>query len=112
MKIYKYVFDIYKGEISEVVINVEEKPKSYVTVDTLFRHVIKKTAIGKYDNYGVVYLLDENNERAREIFKEYLGRKIKGKEQLIKKYKYEISDLELLKEEVKSFLVVKKKSVF
>lgn len=73
MRIYKFVLETYKGiSIKKTEIEVEEKPKSYTILSkkTTFRTRILKSNIGKVENFCglVVYLLEDDFSKAKELF--------------------------------------------
>ena len=109
MKLYKFELSTYgKTEITKGVIEVEEKPKTYSVFDVWASRVNKKD-IGVASGYcgDTVILLEDDMEKAKEIFAENLRRKILDvKESIEKKIKIGkkmISELEKTIKEIGEF---------
>lgn len=78
MKLYKFELTTYaKTEITKGVIEVEEKPKTYKVLSGRYCSRINKSDIGIAISPGyTVILLEDDMEKAKEIFAENLKRKI------------------------------------
>ena len=79
MKLYKFELSTYgKTEITKGVIEVEEKPKTYSVFDSMWTSRVNKKDIGVASGYFgyTVILLEDDMEKAKEIFAENLKRKI------------------------------------
>lgn len=99
MYLYKFrlMYD-YKTVVREVI-EVEEKPKTYMTTGR-FRSVIKKSDIGictGFDN-SVVFLLEDDISKANKLYIEKLKRMSENTkialERKIERTKQEIEDIE------------------
>lgn len=85
--------------MSKEALEVEEKPKTYMTTNTSWKTRINKSDIGRVNNYDNVYLLEDNEKEARELFCEKLKSDIQGQQGRIANAKKEIEKLEnLIKE--------------
>ena len=106
MKLYKFELSTYgKTEITKGVIEVEEKPKTYKVLSGCYYSRINKSDIGIAISLGyTVILLEDDMEKAKEIFAENLKRKIlvekESIEQKIKSGNERISNLEKAIEEI------------
>lgn len=99
MKIYKFSFSTYRTYVIKEVLEVEEKPKTYMTTNTTWKTRINKSDIGKVNAYDNVYLLEDDEKKARELFCEKLRSDIHQEQERIKDAEKEIVNLEnLLKE--------------
>lgn len=99
MKLYKFSFNTYNLKFSKEVLDVEEKPKTYMTTDTVWRTRINKSDIGKADLYGNIYLLEDDEKKARELFCEKLRYDIRMEQERIESANKRISGYEnLIKE--------------
>lgn len=79
MKLYKFVLDTYgKTKITKRVIEAEEKPKTYSVFDGMWTSRVNKKDIGVVSGFSrdTVILLEDDMEKAKEIFAENLKRKI------------------------------------
>ena len=80
---YLYRFELNtcrKTEITRTVVEVEEKPKTYIKRGAYTTTRILKSDIGilsGYDN-STLYLLEDDMEKARQIFVEFLKNKIEA----------------------------------
>lgn len=104
MKLYKFYLDRFNCQIDRSVLEVKEKPKTYITTDEDWEKRIKKSDVGKVNSYDKVYLLEDNEQKARELFREKLKYDIQRKQGIIKDAEKEIANMEnlikeLLKEE-------------
>lgn len=100
MKLYKFCFTTYGENFNKYVLEVEEKPKTYMTTEAGWRTRINKSDIGIVDSYDNVYLLEDDEKKAREIFCDRLNseierekskiedsnKRIKRMEEIIKKF--------------------------
>lgn len=110
MKLYKFMFTTYGGtKITKKVLEAEEKPKTYSVLDGMRPSRVNKKDIGvasEYCGYTVI-LLEDDMEKAKEIFAENLKRKILDvKESIEKKIKIGnkmISELEKTIKEIGEF---------
>lgn len=72
MKLYKFSFSTHRSNVRKEVLEVEEKPKTYMTTNTSWKTRINKSDIGKVSVYDNVYLLEDDEKKARELFCEKL----------------------------------------
>ena len=106
MKLYKCELSTYgKTKITKRVIEAEEKPKTYKVLSGHYFSRINKSDIGIAISLGyTVILLEDDMEKAKEIFAENLKRKIlvekESIEQKIKSGNERISNLEKAIEEI------------
>lgn len=99
MKLYKFSFSTYRAYVGKEVIDVEEKPKTYITTNTTWKSRINKSDIGKINIYGDVYLLEDDEKKAREVFCGKLRSDICTEQGRIKSANNRISEYEnLIKE--------------
>lgn len=99
MKLYKFYLDRFNCQIDRSVLEVEEKPKTYITTDEDWGKRIKKSDIGKVNSYDKVYLLEDNEQKARELFCEKLRSDICTEKGRIESANERISEYEnLIKE--------------
>lgn len=99
MKLYKFSFSTYRTDVRKEVLEVEEKPKTYMTTNTTWKTRINKSDIGRINAYDNVYLLEDDEKKARELFCEKLKSDIQGQRGRIADAKKEIEKLEnLIKE--------------
>lgn len=76
MKLYKFVLDTYeKTKITKRAIEAEEKPKTYSVFNGTWTSRVNKKDIGVASGDTVI-LLEDDMEKAKEIFAENLKRKI------------------------------------
>ena len=102
MQIYKFSFRGWNSEVSKEVLEVEEKPKTYMTTNTTWKTRINKSDIGKVNAYDNVYLLEDDEKKARELFCEKLRSDIRRQQGRIKDVEKEIANMEnLIKELLK-----------
>ena len=79
MKLYKFMLTTYRGtKITKQVLEAEERPKTYSFFDGMLNSRVNKKDIGVAIGYygDTVILLEEDMEKAKEIFAENLKRKI------------------------------------
>lgn len=79
MNIYCFTMNIYDDmKIKRTVYEVEKKPKTYTVLNPRYHSRINKSEIGIITGYlgNTVYLLEDDFERARELFLEKLKAKI------------------------------------
>lgn len=99
MKLYKFSFSTYRADVRKEVLEVEEKPKSYITTNTDWKSRINKSDIGRVNAYDNVYLLEDDEQKARELFCEKLRSDICTEQGRIKSANKRISEYEnLIKE--------------
>lgn len=86
MYLYKFELSNWrKTKITRTVVEVEEKSKTYMTVNERWRTRILKSDVGVlsgYDN-GTLYLLEDDMEKATQIFAESLKNKIEAEKNRI-----------------------------
>ena len=107
MKLYKFVLSTHNStKITRTVLEAEEKPKTYSVFDGMWTSRVNKNDIGVVSGVSGrnVILLEDDIEKAKEIFAENLKRKIlEEKESIeakIKSGNERISELEKTIEEV------------
>ena len=111
MKLYKFSLSTWRGtKVSREVLEIEEKPKTYIMRGNICDTRILKSDVGVlsgYDN-NTLYLLEDDMEKAKTIFAESLKGKIKSEKQRMESIikscneriaEYENSIAELLKGE-------------
>ena len=79
MKLYKFMLTTYgETKITKQVLEAEEKPKTYSVFDGMWTSRVNKKDIGVTSGYfgDTVILLEDDMEKAKEIFAENLKRKI------------------------------------
>lgn len=78
MKLYKFMLTTYgETKITKQVLEAEEKPKTYKVLSGCYYSRINKSDIGIAISPGyTVILLEDDMEKAKEIFAENLKRKI------------------------------------
>lgn len=96
MKLYKFTFSAYRADVRKEVIDVEEKSKTYITTNTTWKSRINKSDIGKVNTYGNVYLLEDNEQKARELYCEKLRSDIHIEKERIESANKRISEYENL----------------
>lgn len=111
MKLYRFYLDTWKGaKVSREVLEVEEKPKTYIKRGNFCNTRILKSDVGVLSGYNnnTLYLLEDDMEKAKFMFAESLKHKIEREKQKIEstiKYcneriaEYENGIAELLKGE-------------
>ena len=107
MKLYKFMLTTYgETKITKQVLEAEEKPKTYSVFDGLWTSRLNKKDIGIASGWGgdTVILLEDDIEKAKEIFTENLKRKILDEkesiEEKIKSGNERISELEKTIDEI------------
>ena len=107
MKLYKFVLSTYNStKITRTVLEAEEKPKTYSVFDGMWTSRVNKNDIGVVSGLSGrnVILLEDDIEKAKEIFTEDLKRKISDEkgfiEAKIKSGNKRISELEKTIEEI------------
>ena len=106
MKLYKFMLNTYvETKITKEVLEAEEKPKTYKVLSGFYYSRINKSDIGIAISTGyTVILLEDDMEKAKEIFAENLKRKIlvekESIEQKIKSGNERISNWEKAIEEI------------
>lgn len=79
MYLYKFTVNSYSNfSIIREVLEVEEKPKIYITTKAAWKTRISKSDVGVINGYNMltVYLLEDDKEKAREILVESLKSKV------------------------------------
>lgn len=94
MKLYKFGFSKYRASMSRKVLEVEEKPKTYIATETSWKTRVNKSSIGTVDLYDNVYLLEDDERKAKEIFCEKLKGEISRIKSDIERKEKEITDVE------------------
>ena len=107
MKLYKFVLSTHNStNITRTVLEAEEKPKTYSVFDGMWTSRVNKNDIGVVSGLSGrnVILLEDDIEKAKEIFTEDLKRKIsdekKSIEAKIKSGNERISELEKTIDEI------------
>lgn len=107
MQLYKFVLSTHNiTKITRTVIEAEEKPKTYSVFDGMWNSRVNKNDIGVASglNGRNLILLEDDIEKAKEIFTENLKRKISDEkesiEAKIKSGNENISELEKTIEEI------------
>lgn len=107
MKLYKFVLSSFSGtKIKRTVLEAEEKPKTYSVFDGLWTSRVNKKDIGVASGWSgdTVILIEDDIEKAKEIFTQDLKRKISDEkesiEAKIKSGNKRISELEKTIEEI------------
>ncbi len=99
MKLYKFSFSTYRSGVRKEVLEVEEKPKTYMTTSKPWKSRINKSDIGRVNVYDNIYLLEDDEKKARELFCEKLRSDIRTKKERIESANKRISEYEnLIKE--------------
>lgn len=86
MKLYKFTLNTWRNvSVSKKVLEVEEKPKTYITLGETWNTRILKSDVGVVSGYSnnTLYLLDDDMEKANAIFAESLRKKIEKEKQNI-----------------------------
>lgn len=81
MKLYRFTLSTWRGvKVSRTVLEVEEKPKTYMTVNESWKTRISKSDVGVVSGYSnaTLYLLDDDMEKAKSMFAESLKGKIES----------------------------------
>ena len=79
MKLYKFMLTTYgETKITKQVLEAEENPKTYSVFDGMWTSRVNKKDIGVASGYfgDTVILLEDDMEKAKEIFAENLKREI------------------------------------
>lgn len=100
MKLYKFSFSTYMADVRKEVIDVEENPKTYMTTNATWKTRINKSDIGNVDPYNHVYLLEDDEKKARELFCEKLRFNIHKEKWKIESANKMISEYENLIKEI------------
>ena len=107
MQLYKFVLSTHNStKITRTVLEAEEKPKTYSVFDGRWTSRVNKKDIGVASGWSgdTVILIEDDIEKAKDIFTEDLKRKIsdekKSIEAKIKNGNERISDLEKTVEEI------------
>lgn len=86
MYLYKFKLNTWKEtKITRTVVEVEEKPKTYMTVNECWKTRILKSDVGilsGYDN-GTLYLIEDDMKKATQIFVESLKNNIEKEKKRI-----------------------------
>ena len=88
MKLYKFILTTYvETKITKQVLEAEEKPKTYSVFDGMWTSRVNKKDIGVASGYfgDTVILLEDDMEKAKEIFAENLKRKISVEKESIER---------------------------
>lgn len=86
MKLYKFMLTTYgETKITKQVLEADEKSKTYRVFDSMWTSRVNKKDIGVAIGYcgDTVILLEDDIEKAKEIFAENLKRKISFKKESI-----------------------------
>lgn len=86
MKLYRFALSTWrKVSVSREVLEVEEKPKTFIVVGNTWETRILKSDVGVVSGYSnnTLYLLDDDMEKANAIFAESLRKKIEKEKQNI-----------------------------
>lgn len=107
MKLYKFVLSSFnRTKIKRTVLEAEEKPETYSVFDGRWTSRVNKKDIGVASGWSgdTVILIEDDIEKAKEIFTQDLKRKISDEkesiEAKIKSGNERISDLEKTIEEI------------
>ena len=97
MNIYKFEIGTWRKnlEFSKVVLEVEEKPKTYTVKNGRFPSRINKSDIGIVTGYShdTVYLLEDDVQKAKDLFFAEINKRISVEENKIENSKKEIERL-------------------
>ena len=86
MKLYKFTLSTWrKVSVSREVLEVEEKPKTFIVVGNTWNTRILKSDVGVVSGYSneTLYLLDDDMKKANAIFAKSLRGKIEKEKQQI-----------------------------
>lgn len=86
MKLYKFSLSTWRGtKVSREVLEVEEKPKTYIERGNFSDTRILKSDVGHVSGYSntTLYLLEDDTEKAKFMFAESLKGKIKSEKRKI-----------------------------
>ena len=81
MKLYKFTLSTWRGtKVSRTVLEVEEKPKTYIMRGNICDTRILKSDVGVVSGYSnnTLYMLEDDMEKAKSMFAESLKGKIKS----------------------------------
>lgn len=81
MKLYEFTLSTWRGtKVLKTVLEVEEKPKTYILKGGFYNMRISKSDVGVVSGYSsnTLYLLEDDMEKAKTIFAESLKGKIKS----------------------------------
>lgn len=86
MYLYRFELNTWREtKIIRTVVEVEEKPKTYMTINECWKTRILKSDVGVlsgYDN-GILYLLEDDMKKVTEIFVKSLKNKIEAEKNRI-----------------------------
>lgn len=86
MYLYKFELNTWREtKITRTVVEVEEKPKTYIKTGVLSNTRILKSDVGVLSGYSnsTLYLLEDDMEKATQIFVESLKNKIEAEKERI-----------------------------
>lgn len=86
MKLYRFTLSTWRGvKIHKNVLEVEEKPKTYIEKGEYSRSRILKSDVGVLSGYDrcTLYLLEDDMKKAKSMFIESLKKKIEIEKQRI-----------------------------
>ena len=86
MYLYKFELNTWiETKITRMVVEVEEKPKTYMTINECWKTRILKSDVGVLNGYSnsTLYLLEDDMEKATQIFIESLKNKIEAEKKRI-----------------------------
>lgn len=86
MYLYKFELSTWgEVKITRTVVEVEEKPKTYMTVKERWKTRILKSDVGVLSGYDnrTLYLLEDDTKKATQIFVESLKNKIEAEKNRI-----------------------------
>lgn len=86
MYLYKFELNTWREtKIARTVVEVEEKPKTYIKTGVLSNTRILKSDVGVLSGYnnGILYLLEDDMKKATQIFVESLKNKIEAEKKRI-----------------------------
>ena len=97
MKLYKFTLSTWKDvKVLREVLEVEEKPKTYMTVNERWKTRILKSDVGVLSGYDndTLCLLEDDMEKAKSMFAESLKYKIEMEKEKIERCKNKIAEYE------------------
>ena len=86
MYLYKFELNTWREtKITRTVVEVEEKPKTYINTGVLSNTRILKSDVGVLSGYNIriLYLLEDDMKKATQIFVESLKNKIEAEKKRI-----------------------------
>lgn len=86
MYLYRFELNTWREtKITRTVVEVEEKPKTYMTVNERWKTRILKSDVGVLSGYDnrTLFLLEDDIEKATKIFVESLKNKIEAEKKRI-----------------------------